>query len=93
LGASAFINKIALVKKKGNKVDKSSITCYYCQKIRHKSNECHKKKKDAEEKVKKVKVKGSGAQITKSVNVHVNTTTIEEIDNNNDIPISLYAAT
>jgi hypothetical protein len=80
------------MKRKGNKVDKSSITCYYCQKIRHKSNKCCKKKKDMEEKDKKEKVKGSRAQMTKSVNAHVNTTTIEEIDNNNDIPISLYAA-
>jgi hypothetical protein len=92
-GASVFVNKIALVKRKGNKADKSSIICYYCQKIRHKSNECHKKKKDVEKKDKKEKAKGSGAQITKLVNVHVNTTTIEEINNNNNIPISLYAAT
>ena len=90
--ASASVNKIAPVKKKGNKADKSSITCYYCQKIGHKSNKCRKKKKDAEEKDKNKKAKGSRAQMTKSVNMHVNTTTIEEIDNNNDIPISLYAA-
>jgi hypothetical protein len=29
-------------------------------------------------------------QKTKSVNVHVSTTTIEEVDNNTDIPVSLY---
>ena len=90
--ASTSLNKITLVKRKGNKVDKSSITCYYCQKIRHKSNECRKKKKDAEEKDKKEKekAKGSSVQKTKSVNAHVSTATIEEVDDNIDIPISLY---
>jgi hypothetical protein len=46
-----------------------------------------------EEKDKKEKAKGSRAQTTKSVNTHVNIATIEEINNNNNIPISLYTAT
>ena len=88
-GASASLNKIAPIKCKGNKADKSKIKCYYCQKNGHKSNECHKKKKDTEEKAKDTKQKGSGS---KSVNMHINTATIEEIDDNNDLPISIYAA-
>ena len=41
-GTSASLNKIAPIKKKGNKADKSKIKCYYCQKNGHKSNECRK---------------------------------------------------
>jgi hypothetical protein len=85
--ASASLNKIAPIKRKGDQADKSKIKCYYCQKLGHKSNECRKNKKDAEEKEKKDK--GSGA---KSVNAHINTASIEEIEDNDDLPISLYAA-
>jgi acid phosphatase family membrane protein YuiD len=52
-GASASLNinkMIAPIKKNGDKADKSKIKCYYCQKNGHKSNECRKKKRDAEEK-------------------------------------------
>jgi hypothetical protein len=89
-GASASLNKIAPIKRKGDKADKNKIKCYYCQKNGHKSTECRKKKKDAEEKEKKEK--GSGAQSTKSVNAHVSTASIEEISDNDHIAISLYAA-
>jgi hypothetical protein len=86
------LNKIAPIKHKGNKADKSKIECFYCHKKGHKSNKCQKKKKDAEEKEKENKQKGSSAQSNKSVNAHISTTTIEEIDDNEDLPISLYAA-
>jgi len=91
-GASASLNKIAPIKRKGDKADKSKIECFYCRKKGHKSNECRKKKKDAEEKEKENKQKGSGAQSNKSVNAHISTATIEEIDDNEDLPVSLYAA-
>lgn len=90
-GASASLNKIAPIKRKGDKGDKSKIKCHYCQKIGHKSNECRKKKRDAEEKDRKEK-KGDGMHTTKSVNAHITTATIEEIDDNDDLPVSLYAA-
>ena len=48
-----------------------------------------KRKKDTEEKAKDTKQKGSSS---KSVNTHINTATIEEIDDNNDLPILIYAA-
>jgi hypothetical protein len=89
-GASVSLNKIAPIKCKGDKADKSKIECFYCHKKGHKSNECRKKKKDAEEK--ENKQKGSSAQSNKSVNVHISTATIEEIDDNEDLPISLYIA-
>ena len=89
-GASASLNKIAPIKRKGDKADKSKIKCYYCQKLGHKSNECRKKKKDAEEKEKKEK--GNSATTSKSVNAHITTASIEEIDDNNDLSVSLYAA-
>ena len=88
-GASASLNKIAPIKKKGDKTDKSKIKCFYCQKMGHKSNECRKKKKDAEEKEKKEKDKG-GAQ--KSVNAHISSARIEEITENENLSVSLYAA-
>ena len=88
-GASMSLNKITLIKKKGDKTDKSKIKCFYCQKMGHKSNECCKKKKDAKEKEKKDKDKG-GAQ--KSVNVHISSARIEEITENKKLSVSLYAA-
>jgi hypothetical protein len=88
-GASASLNKIAPIRKQG---DKSNIKCFYCTKVGHKSNECRKKKRDMEEKEKKEKEKGSGAQSTKSVNAHITTARIEEISDNDDLTISLYAA-
>ena len=93
-GTSASLNKIAPIKRKGDKADKSKVTCFYCQKLGHKSNECRKKKKDAEEKEKEKKEKGHKVQVqtTKSVNAHISTATIEEIDDNDDLPVSLYAA-
>ena len=85
-GASASLNKIAPIKKYGgDKPDKSKVKCFYCQKLGHKRNECRKKKKDEEA---EKSGKGNGAQ--KSVNAH--TATIEEIDDNEDLPVSLYAA-
>src|SRR6266852_8043182 len=84
-GASVSLNKITPIKKYGDKPDKSKVKCFYCQKLGHKRNECHKKKKDKEA---EKHGKGNGAQ--KSVNIH--TTIIEKIDNNEDLPISLYTA-
>ena len=55
-GASASLNKIAPIKRKGDKADKSKVKCHYCQKLGHKANECRKKKRDAEEKEKKEKL-------------------------------------
>jgi hypothetical protein len=89
-GASTSLNKIAPIKRKGDKADKSKVKCHYCQKLGHKINECRKKKRDTEEKEKKEK--GNSALSTKSVNVHITTASIEEIDDNEDLPISLYAA-
>jgi len=89
-GASTSLNKIALIKQKSDKADKNKIKCFYCQKLGHKSNECCKKKKD-EENEKDKKQKGTNVQSNKSVNAHITTTTIEEIDDNDDLPISLYA--
>ena len=90
-GASGSLNKIAPIKKQG---DKSKVKCFYCQKSRHKSNVCKKKKRDTEEKQKKDKDKdkGSSTQTSKSVNMHVNTATIEEISDNEDFSVSLYTA-
>jgi hypothetical protein len=88
-GASASLNKIAPIKRKGDKADKSKIKCYYCQKSGHKANECRKKKKDVEEKEKKEK--GDGAKPSKSVNAHISNACIEEIDDNEDLPVSLYS--
>ncbi len=85
------LNKIAPIKFKGNKADKSKIKCYYCQKLGHKSNECCKKKKDTEEKEKKKK--GNSATTSKSVNMHITTASIKEIDDNNNLSVSLYAVT
>ena len=51
--------------------------------------ECHKKKKDKAEKKKKEKVLSSG---NKAANSYVQVPSIIEIDNNNDISVSLYAA-
>ena len=53
------LNKIAPIKRKGDKADKGKIKCYYCQKNGHKSNECCKKKKDTEEKAKGHKAEGA----------------------------------
>ncbi len=75
-----------------NKADKSKVKCFYCQKPGHRANECRKKKKDAEEKEKKEKGKGNGTQATKAVNTHIGTAKIEEINDNEDLTISLYAA-
>ena len=87
-GTSASLNKITLIKRKGDKAGKSKVTCFYCQKSGHKANECRKKKKDTEEKEKKEK--GDNAKPGKSVNAHISTACIKEIDDNDDIPISLY---
>jgi hypothetical protein len=84
------LNKIAPIKCKGDKADKGKIKCFYCQKLGHKSPECRKKKKDMKEK--KKKEKGNNVQSSKSVNVHITTASIEEIDSNEDLPVSLYAA-
>ncbi len=86
------LNKITLIKQKGDKADKSKVKCFYCQKPGHRANECRKKKKDVEEKEKKEKGKGNGTQATKVVNVHIGTAKIEEINDNEDLTISLYAA-
>jgi hypothetical protein len=85
----ASLNKVAPVKKKG---DKAGIKCYYCQKIGHKSNECRKKKKDEADR----KDKAAGAQAPgKSVNAHIVPTTafITEVPDtdNEDLRVSLYA--
>jgi hypothetical protein len=85
-GASASLNKIAPIKKPGDKPDKSKVKCFYCQKLGHKRNECRKKKKDEE-----AEKKGKGKDAQKSVNAH--TASIEEIDDDNDdLTVSLYAA-
>jgi len=52
-GASTSLNMIAPIKKKGDRMDKSKIKCFYCQKMGHKSTKYHKKKWDVEEKEKK----------------------------------------
>ena len=91
-GTSASLNKIAPIKKKGNKADKSKIKCYYCQKNGHKSNKCRKKKKDVEDKDKKEKEKEKGSSMQKSVNAHISTATIEEISDNKDLPVFIYSA-
>src|SRR6266478_3354254 len=89
---AASLNKIDLIKQKGDKADKSKVKCFYCQKPGHRANECRKKKKDAEEKEKKEKGKGNGMQATKAVNAHIGTAKIEDINDNEDLTVSLYAA-
>jgi hypothetical protein len=91
-GASASLNKITPVK------NNSNITCYYCKKTGHKSTECWKKKRDAN---RKAKGKGKAtetqaATLNKAVNAHIvpTTATITEVlDSDNDIRVSVYAAT
>src|SRR6266403_1399563 len=90
-GTATSLNKIAPIKQKGDKADKSKVKCFYCQKPGHRANECCKKK-DAEEKEKKEKGKGNGTQATKAVNTHIGTAKIEEINDNEDLTVSLYAA-
>jgi hypothetical protein len=41
---------------------------------------------------KEKKEKGNNVQSSKSVNVHITTASIEEIDDNEDLPVSLYTA-
>jgi len=89
-GASASLNKISPIKRKGDKADKRKVKCHYYQKLGHKINECRKKKRDTEEKEKNEK--GSSVQSTKAVNAHITTASIEEIDDNEDLSISLYTA-
>jgi hypothetical protein len=89
-GAFTSLNKITSIKCKGNKADKGKVKCFYCQKLGHKSPECCKKKKDTKEKEKKEK--GNKVQSSKSVNAHITTISIEEIDDNEDLSVSLYAA-
>ena len=59
-GASASLNKIAPIQKKGDKADKSKVKCFYCQKLGHKCNECRKKKRDDQQE-KKDKENSDGA--------------------------------
>ena len=89
-GGSASLNKIAPIKRKGDKAERNKVKCFYCQKLGHKTPDCRKKKRDAEEK--EQKEKGKGALTSKSVNAHISTASIEEVDENDDIPVSLYAA-
>ena len=85
----ALLNKVAPIK---NKFNKKNIKCYYCQKTRHKSNECQKKKWDAKEKEKKKEAKAN-----KVVNAHVLVPSMARImkipKNENNICVSLYTAT
>ncbi len=37
-GTAASLNKIAPIKQKGDKADKSKVKCFYCQKPRHRAN-------------------------------------------------------
>jgi transposase InsO family protein len=98
------INKIAPVKKKGDK-DKTKVKCYYCKKAGHKAPDCRKKKKDEEskdtDKDTKDKDKGkSSDKSAKSVNTHVlvpSSAYISEVydtdsDEDNQIRASAYAA-
>ena len=89
--ASASLNKGMPIKWHGDRPDKSKVKCFYCDKPRHKCDECQKKKRDDVEKDKKEKEKGKTTTGTKAVNTHISTTTIEEIDSNDDLPVSLYA--
>jgi hypothetical protein len=91
-GASASLNKVAPIKRHGDRPDKSKVKCFYCDKPGHKRDECRKKKRDDAEKDKKEKEKGKTTTGTKAVNAHISTATIEEIDSNDDLPVSLYAA-
>jgi hypothetical protein len=92
-GTSASLNKVAPIKTK----DKN-ITCFYCNKKGHKSNECKKKKRDLAAKEKKDKEQGNAtntASTSKAVNAHIvpTTATITEIsDDDNQIRVSLYSA-
>ena len=91
-GPSVSLNKVAPIKRKSGK---PAYKCYYCQKARHKANECWKKKKDAEEKDKKDKAAPAQTP-SKAVNAHIvpTTATISEItDDDNNIQVSIYAAT
>jgi hypothetical protein len=96
-GASASLNKVAPVRRNE---DRNKVKCYYCQKPGHKSPDCRKKKRNKKDKKKKEKEKEkagmSSASTSKSVNAHVQvvptTATIEEISDNDEVHVSLYAA-
>jgi hypothetical protein len=96
-GASASLNKVAPVRRNE---DRNKVKCYYCQKPGHKSPDCRKKKCDEKDKKEKEKEKEkagtSSASMSKSVNAHIQvvptTATIEEISDNDEVCISLYAA-
>jgi hypothetical protein len=91
---STSINKVMPVHRNDNK---NKVKCYYCNKPRHKSPDCWKKKCDEKEKKEKEKEKAgmssSSGSTSKSVNVHIQvmptSATIEEISDNEDIHISL----
>ena len=88
--STASLNKVAPIKNKSNK---KNIKCYYCQESGHKSNEFQKKKQDAEEKEKKEKEAGAN----KVVNAHMLVLSMARImeipENEDNIHVSLYAAT
>jgi len=91
-GSSASLNKVAPVKRTTN------VTCSYCKKPGHKSNECRKKKRDAKANdTDKEEEKDSSAQTpARVVNAHVvptaSITEVPDSDSDNDIRVSLYAA-
>ena len=95
--ASASLSKVVPICRNE---DRNKVKCYHCQKPIHKSPDCWKKKRDKKDKKEKKKEKEkagmSSASTSKSVNAHVQvvptTATIEEISNNNEVHISLYAA-
>ena len=80
----------APIKSSGKKKkDHADLKCHYCNKKGHIKPECCKKKKDEAEKKKKEEVSSSG---NKAANSHVQVPSIIEIDDNDNISVSLYAA-
>jgi hypothetical protein len=91
-GSSASLNKVASVKQTTN------VTCSYCKKLSHKSNECWKKKRDVKANdIDKEEEKDSLAQTpARVVNMHVVPmaliTKVPDSNSDNDIQVSLYMA-
>src|SRR5579863_5702488 len=85
--------KAAPIKSGKKKKDHSNLTCHYCNKKGHIKPDCQKQKKDEAEKKEEEATSSSGGN--KAANAHIvvpTTATIIEIDDDNDISVSLCTA-
>jgi gag-polypeptide of LTR copia-type/Integrase core domain/GAG-pre-integrase domain len=91
-GSSLNAARAAPIKANGKKKkDHADLTCHYCNKKGHIKPDCRKKKKDEAEKKKKEEASSSSSG-NKAANSHVQEPRIIEIDDDNEISVSLYAA-